>query len=164
MSTFNFKVEGLKELERDMKRADKNLMPVLRKAMVASTAKIKRDAKENVPVFQANLKRSIFDRVTSSLTSSIKGIVGVGTGAKYGPFVEFGRRPGKRPPIDPIKKWARIKLGNEGAAFAIASKIASKGTKAQPFMLPALKDNVRFIENNFKEAADTIIKILAGKK
>lgn len=164
MSSYNIRIEGLKELEADMARAGKSMMPILRKAMTASTAAIKRDAKHEVPVFEANLKRAIFDKVTSSMAKSVKGVVGVGSGAPYGLVVEVGRKPGKQPPIVPIKKWARIKLGNEGAAFAIARKIGRSGTKGQPFMLPALKGNLRTIENNFNKAADTIVRILAGKQ
>lgn len=161
--TYNFKIEGIKELERDMERAGKNIKPLMRKAMTASTATIKRTAKEGVPVFMGSTKRAIFDKVTSSVSSSVKGIVGVGTGAPYAIFVEKGRRAGKRPPIAPIKKWARIKLGNEGAAFAIASKIGRKGTKPQPFMLPALEKNKEKVRKYFEDVADAVVKILAGK-
>ena len=48
-------------------------------------------------------------------------------------FLEIGRRPGKMPPIEPIEKWVIGKLNvpedeARGVAFAIAKKIAEKGT------------------------------------
>lgn len=48
-------------------------------------------------------------------------------------FLEFGRKPGQMPPIEPIQKWVERKLGvdpeeSKGVAFAIAKKIAKEGT------------------------------------
>jgi len=48
-------------------------------------------------------------------------------------FLEFGRRPGKFPPIDVIQAWVERKLNVEpdksrGVAFVIARKIAEQGT------------------------------------
>ena len=52
----------------------------------------------------------------------------------YGWPVEQGRRPGKMPPVDAIKIWARRKLGLSGeeldqAAFLIARAIGKRGTE-----------------------------------
>lgn len=55
-------------------------------------------------------------------------------GAKSFLFVETGRRPGKRPPIAPIKEWAIAKglvsddKKARSLAFAIATKIGNEGT------------------------------------
>ena len=51
----------------------------------------------------------------------------------YGWPVETGRDPGKPPPVDAIKLWARRKLGLSGAeldqaAYAIARRIGQRGT------------------------------------
>lgn len=48
--------------------------------------------------------------------------------------MENGRKPGKRPPMDVIKRWIRDKNKQganipEGAAFAIAKKIGKEGIK-----------------------------------
>lgn len=61
----------------------------------------------------------------------------VGTAVEYGPWVEFGTGP-HWPPLAPLKEWARLVLGDESAAYAIALKIAQKGTDAQPYLRPAL--------------------------
>jgi hypothetical protein len=39
-----------------------------------------------------------------------------------------GREPGKMPPIEPIAAWAAIVLGDAGAAYPVAKKIAREGT------------------------------------
>lgn len=52
----------------------------------------------------------------------------VGPTAPYGQWVEFGRGPGRMPPIDDIATWAAEKLGDESLAFVVARSIAAKGT------------------------------------
>lgn len=39
-----------------------------------------------------------------------------------------GRKPGRMPPVDALKRWARLKLGDEKIAWAIAKKIQNEGT------------------------------------
>lgn len=53
---------------------------------------------------------------------------------RYGLPVEYGRKPGKRPPRDAIELWVVRKLGLRGAearsaAFLIARAIGRRGTK-----------------------------------
>ena len=59
---------------------------------------------------------------------------GIINGRQYTEQLVWGRRPGARPPIAPLERWAQIKLGLSGrdalgAAFAIANKIAKEGTE-----------------------------------
>lgn len=54
-------------------------------------------------------------------------------GRPYTEQLANGRMPGSMPPIEPIQKWAELKLGIFGdnarsAAFAIAKKIQQSGT------------------------------------
>jgi len=56
--------------------------------------------------------------------------------APHAIYIEYGTLP-HWAPIAPLKAWARRKLGDEGAAYAVQRKIAEKGTKAKPFMEPA---------------------------
>ena len=60
----------------------------------------------------------------------------VGTPLRYAASVEFGSVP-HWAPIGPLKLWAKRKLGDEGAAYAVQKTIAKKGTKPQPFLRPA---------------------------
>lgn len=70
----------------------------------------------------------------------VSSTIGATGGASlYVEFVEHGRRPGKFPPVDPIRKWVRRVLGITGAsqirsvAFLVARKIARNGTPATNF-------------------------------
>lgn len=54
-------------------------------------------------------------------------------GRQYTEQLVYGRKPGKRPPVEPLKKWAMIKFGYDekralSFAFALAHTIAEKGT------------------------------------
>lgn len=70
--------------------------------------------------------------------------------ADYWRYVEYGRKPGKFPPVDKIREWIRIKpvlptadskgrLPSENTlAFLIARKIATKGIPATHSMSKAV--------------------------
>lgn len=54
-------------------------------------------------------------------------------GRDYSQQLALGRKPGKRPPIAPLQKWAMAKFGVGskealGIAFAVAKKIEKRGT------------------------------------
>jgi len=62
------------------------------------------------------------------------------TGDKYAEQLEFGRKSGKRPPIEAIKQWIKDKgivsnikndANNSSLAFLIARKIGEQGWKRQ---------------------------------
>lgn len=70
----------------------------------------------------------------------------------YWQYVENGRKAGKYPPINAIKKWISVKpvlprplksgklpTSNQ-LAFLIARKISRVGTKAKPFLKPTITD------------------------
>lgn len=46
---------------------------------------------------------------------------------EYAYYVDKGRKPGKMPPVDNIKKWCKLKGIPEGAAWAIAKNIGKFG-------------------------------------
>ena len=51
----------------------------------------------------------------------------VGPTAEHALYTFYGTRP-HWAPIEPLKEWARVKLGDEGAAYAIQKSIARYGT------------------------------------
>ncbi len=59
--------------------------------------------------------------------------------ANHSAAVEFGTKP-HWTSVENLKAWARRKLGDENAAYAIQRKIAKFGTDRHPFMVPALME------------------------
>ena len=71
--------------------------------------------------------------------------------AQHSAAIEFGTKPH---PVSPkhLKEWARIKLGDENAAYPIAQKIKKKGTQRHPFMYPAfLETRTIWVKKYFHE-------------
>lgn len=96
-------------------------------------------ARRTVKVDRGILRGSIFTEVDLGQGPVlVKGLVATGAQAPYAPFVEYGTRP-HWAPIAPLKAWARRVLGNERAGYAIQKAIARRGTRAAPFMGPALE-------------------------
>ena len=90
------------------------------------------------PVDTGGLKLSIdvVDNVTSGKPKLII------TMNRYGEYVEFGRPPGKMPPVDELKKWCKRKLGDESLAFAVAQHIKKNGTRPHPFIRPMINNKL----------------------
>lgn len=80
----------------------------------------------------------------------------------YWKYVEYGRRPGKRPPIDAIEQWIKVKPiipdpingrvpTTKQLAFLISRKIGMEGTKAQqPLELMKSSDSMELLINQLK--------------
>jgi hypothetical protein len=58
--------------------------------------------------------------------------------AQYALSLEFGARP-HWTSVDNLKKWAKDKLGDENAAYALQKHIAKFGTKPHPFIRETLE-------------------------
>lgn len=81
---------------------------------------------------------------------------------EYWKFVEYGRRPGKRPPIDAIEQWIKVKPiipdpingrvpTTKQLAFLISRKIGMEGTKAQrPLESAVYSDSMELLINQLK--------------
>lgn len=84
----------------------------------------------------------------------------VGTNLQYAKPVEFGSRP-HWAPIAPLEFWVRRKLRPpsnrvRGIAFAVQRKIARVGTKAQPYLEPAIGQSKGFIESALRRLGEEI--------
>jgi hypothetical protein len=102
------------------------------------------------------LAKSLKSQVSESNT-----LVSVRFKAKsYWKFVDKGRKPGTRPPIGPLQRWARVKLGaseedSKRMAFAIAKNIEKNGIKPTNIFT----NNI----NKFKKKISTLL-IRNGKE
>lgn len=91
-------------------------------------------AKRTVAQDTHTLQRSITNELDSSY---VPRWAVIGTNVPYGPYVEHGTRA-HFPPVGALGGWARRHNTNP---YAVARSIARKGTKAQPFLEPALTSN-----------------------
>jgi hypothetical protein len=77
----------------------------------------------------------------------------------YAFFVEYGRRAGKMPPPDMLIQWCRKKLRltekiARARGWAMARKIAKKGTRPHPFFGPAVEKNKKAVVDAIAEAIE----------
>lgn len=81
--------------------------------------------------------------------------VEVGPTQPYGKYVEYGTRPHKVSPAA-LSGWAKRKGLNP---FAVAKAIERKGTRAHPFMQPALEQSDSFIDRLVDAAISNALKL-----
>lgn len=94
----------------------------------------------------------------------------------YGNYVDqgIGRRPGKRPPVQPLIDWIKFKripvptgMSVEGFAFLIARKIGKEGTnpRPRPFIGPSINTVLNGIGKKLLTEAgiDQIVANINGK-
>ena len=76
----------------------------------------------------------------------------------YTNFMLYGRKPGRMPPMEPIKSWMEAR-GLTGGEFAIRQHIADFGTEGNDFLTPVLgqvKDQlVEKIQKSISDAIST---------
>ena len=77
----------------------------------------------------------------------------------YTPFMLYGRKPGKMPPLTSIKSWMEEK-GLEGSAWAIRRHIAEFGTTGNDFLTPVLG---QVKENIVQKIQKTVCNAISGK-
>ncbi len=129
-------------------------------------SEIQRRAKPLAPVNTGTLKRSISFQVQNADPIPTRVEIGTfGTNVKYAPFVEFGRKPGRKPPpYDQIEWWFRrknklgmkrttIKVDDQQVSMAAIAKriswsIGRRGIKAKPFLEPAAMDSLTAIQKH----------------
>jgi hypothetical protein len=121
------------------------------------------------PVASGNLLRNInVYWVDSDFESNPELIVEM---PDYYYFVEQGRRPGRYPPLNVIRNWARVKksvpqfrdkkgrfISNESRAFLIARSIATYGFGATPFIDNAVNSVLPQITEKLGEAAAAFLE------
>lgn len=100
---------------------------------------IERKTMEKAPTHEGMLKNSFF--LEPRETGSTKYILY--SDKVYARAMEFGTEPPHPMPaeaIENLKRWARLKLGDESLAYPIAWNIRQNGLTAQPYLRPALNE------------------------
>jgi len=140
--SYRIEISNSKELEKNIKAFAKQAAMTIDDAVDIFAHEVRNEAISILDTKKTNntgrLKQSI------SVQKTKEGGRRVGTETGYGLYVEFGRGPGKMPPIDVLTRWVELKLKIKGkaakaVAFMIARKIGKRGTKAQPFLRPAFE-------------------------
>ncbi len=166
MSTYSVTVDtsALTEYAADWERLAAAAQPEFDRAMGEALAVLEGEIVGRTPVNTGFLRQSFGStqrRTPMGIEGEVRSI------ATYAAPVEFGRLPGKMPPVDAIEYWVRRKLGITGdrearsAAYVIARAIGRKGTKPAYMVRDGLQAATPYIEKLFGDAVDRIIKRLS---
>lgn len=131
------RVTGVDELSRTFRELRQGARTIQQQEVIRSLLNIVTGAKRRVAVDRGGLRNSIAHRLDED------GLGGVaGTNSEYALPTEFGRRPGSRPPVEPLIAWARRKgfADPEAAGWAIAEHMERFGTDPRPFLFPAFEE------------------------
>lgn len=175
-ATWKAELHGLIEAQQNTTRIIRDLRggPML-EAMRAATLMVLAGAQRNAKVDTGRWRASITPdiRVEGDV---IEGIVG--SNLQYAPYAHDGRDPGRMPPVDAIAAWVHRKnitgsysvkthrrLGGKGkqgredlqVAWAIARRIAQRGTKGDRALTRSLEANAARIMNLLQRAVNRII-------
>ena len=143
---------------------------------------------DRTPVNTDKLRGSLYDRIFGVKVDAFHGIDVSGIVSSHDDepkvlAVEFGRRPGKRPPVEAIALWVRRKglagtyrvketksgkhsrIGSRAKkqqedlslAWAIAIKIGRVGTKGAFMFTKGFEASLGYIEKAFDKAVDKIV-------
>lgn len=161
-------LDGERELFINMQKRLDGLGKEGRKALQTGGMTIVNEAKGNLrnnsSVVTGALRASgKVQRVEGDEDAVDAGFFSDKTNGGYAFFVEYGRRAGKMPPPDMLIQWCRKKLRlpdkiAKERGWAMARKIARKGTRPHPFFAPAVEKNkkavVDAIANAIKKETD----------
>jgi len=140
-------VVGARELDREFNRQLKKCEGV--KLVINEMAvKIQEQAVDNVRALGAIDTGGLRQSITVDTVSRGFGAA-IGPEEPYGLYVELGTKK-HFPPVQPLEEWAH-RHGMDGAGYAIAKKIARRGTQARPFLLPAFFSHEGEIEKRLAE-------------
>jgi len=145
-SALQLEIRGLRETQKAMQNVVKDLQgPKFLQGMKKATLLVQREAKIKAPVDTGRLRASITPDIRRVGTTTL-GIVG--SVVKYAGFVELGTRAHFVSAAN-IGRWAkRHGFGNTGLRVS---------GKAQPYLVPAFKDNAGKI---VKILGDTVGQIV----
>lgn len=131
----------LKAVEEALKRAPQLVLQAVDGAAGRGAQEVARKAKQLAPKADSTLTNSILARritLGSWMTSA---------NARHAGALEGGTRAGGRPPVQTLLAWIQRKsisprtpgMSMEDLAHLIRRKIVRRGTRAQPYLRPALE-------------------------
>jgi len=143
------------DLKRYMLKMAIDINAVSEKALNVTSEKIRNEAKKNAPVNTGMLRKSIIVEQAPLLRV-------IGSTVDYAIFVEYETKPatgnsGGREK-ESIMRWGHLHGLTDAESYAVYKKIIMKGTKAQPFLVPAFDRFSGDLEKDFTKAVQDAIK------
>ena len=123
---FETKIQGATELAAKFSKFPKWTPQIVEqnfRTLGVKTTRIMQHVLEPVK-YKGHLANSVSSEIDVNAMT-----LAVGPTAKEAGYVFYGTRP-HWAPIEPLKEWARWKLGDEGAAYAVRFNIAQFGTNS----------------------------------
>jgi phage gpG-like protein len=152
MARLEARIEGLEQLQKKLQPGlyEKALQQILEDAATLG----ERVAKGQAPRDTGALKRSIHSTVKPTFATVFSNL-------NYAVWVEHGRKPGKRPPVDALRGWARRHGWNPYALAFVIGKFGTKKRRGKRgrFFMKAATEKVRAKLPHFVEvASETVAK------
>jgi hypothetical protein len=156
-------IQGWRELDAAFARAPDIVREELLAAVTEADRLLEREVVDRMPTATGLSRASVFSR-EEALPGGGLGVVG--TAEPHVVYVELGTRP-HFPPVEALEDWVRVKLAVperrvHGVAFAIARKIAQRGTLGVGMFHRAFAANRGQVERFFAAALGRIAVRIAG--
>lgn len=125
---------------------------VIRRAITRATFRVEAKAKQLAPVK--------FGRLRSAIVAKVKGLTGtISVNVDYAGAVEFGTKPHIIKPK--TKKALAFKPGGgfrfwDESGRVVLKSVKHPGTKAQPYLVPAMKSQVKPLTNAIKKILEDV--------
>lgn len=168
VSKIELDTSAMQAYAKFLKQAPRIAREEMERSVLEALLMLEAEIKENAPVGAHGLLRgSIFHQMSGAALGDGLGVAGfVGSPLNYALPVELGTKP-HFPPLEPLRDWVERKLGidakdSKSVAFAIARKIAKRGTKAQRTAGKALDDKTAQVQALIAAALPRITARLAA--
>lgn len=162
-ASYELSTEGVDQAAALLARFPEISIDETRNAMTRSVMQLASDVKEFTPVYMGLLHSKIGSDVQTAggeVTPAVTGRVHSG-GVPYALPVELGRKPGSWPPMEPIRRWCYLVLGDAELAFQVARKIFQRGIEPRGMFARAWLKDREWISQQFARARDRIVQRLA---
>jgi hypothetical protein len=178
-------IDGLEELQRALKASDRAMAAGLRSGLSAAGQTVRSEAQQRVPYVTGKLSRAIRPGSVqgTGLAQSIEVGIAPGMGSPsrgrsgpkgaatnpsggqntsdpqvYGPVVERGSGPRVIRP-----RTAKALRFTVGGSVVFAKVVNHPGTRAKPFLVPALTENVDLVSRRIFTAIERVVADIARK-
>lgn len=137
MAGYKVRIEGGQIIERLARDFPMVFDAEIVKPLAKIGLEVEKNAKDEAPAFMGHLRASITNEVHASGGKAFVKI-GPSLGATVYPVViEYGRKPGKPPPVSALIRWVHLVIKPDpedewAIARAIARKIGARGFKDRP--------------------------------